>query len=151
MGNEILKNRRIDRSVIPLIAVRKQLERIVKDGNLKAAVLATGDGLTLVAPVNDDQSEAISALAGYLNRAKSLIEKNLLYTPATDITFTGQDGTIFHCRYLELFDELVTLAVVTTGAAPSEKILSRAMRGIMRIMRKHDHFPLGTADDAGGA
>ncbi|EIC22074.1 MULTISPECIES: hypothetical protein [Thiorhodovibrio] len=138
--NENNKDRRIDRSAIPLIAVRKQLERIVKDGNLKAAVLASSDGLTLVAPVNDDQSEAISALAGYLNKAKSLIEKNLLNTAATDITFTGQDGTTFHCRYLELFDELVTLAVITKGAAPSGEILSRAMSGIMRIMRKHDQL-----------
>jgi len=128
------KDRRKDRSDIPMEAVKKQLEQVAREGGFKAALLTTEDGFDVVNIDSSLDPDALAALSGFVWR----MTKN-----AVDLTgFHGMDqiamsvgeGDSVICRSFDIEGQPVVLTVIAKLTPPYRDLTDRAMEGIRRIL-----------------
>jgi len=134
-------DRRVDRTDEPIPAVEKQLKRLVADGDLLAAVLAGEDGLTIVSSESESEErsdpEIVSALVGHISRIRGFAEVSFFKDRVRDLMIGDVSGLSCHCRFFDLMDQPVTLAIVLRNSERAEEILERGETGIRRIIRIH--------------
>jgi hypothetical protein len=134
--------RRRRRSDDPLVAMRFQLEQVMADFTLKACVLATDEGLLLVAPraVDEDDAEVLAAM-GTMQRTEdgSFVNQTLVQTCLQGMTIADGDQNVFAQEFWA-WDQPWTLVALGTLSRAQELSVMRAIMGIRRIARQNAPF-----------
>jgi hypothetical protein len=129
-----LRERRRDRSHIPIEAVKKQLEFIAREGRFKAALLATEEGFDVVEIESNLDSDSLAALAGMVWDMNVNTRDFTGAYQIDHITMNGKTGDSIVCQFFELLGQPVALIVIVENASVCRKLTDRAVEGIKRIL-----------------
>lgn len=128
------KDRRKDRTDMPMEAVQKQLEHIAREGGFKAALLTTEEGLTVVDIESELDSDALAALAGFAwDMNRNAVDMTGL-EDIDQITLGGENGDSILCRSFEVSGQPVVLVAIAGVKTPYRDLTDRAVEGIRRIL-----------------
>lgn len=128
------KDRRKDRTEIPMDAVRKQLEYIARDGGFKAALLTTEDGFAVVDIESKLDSDALAALAGFVWKMNENVLDLTGFEKIDQITMSGPSGDSVICQSFEVLEQPVVLIVIAGVKSAYRELTDRAVEGIKRIL-----------------
>lgn len=128
------KDRRKDRSEVPMEAVKKQLEHIAREGGFKAALLTTEDGFAVVDIESDLDPDALAALSGFVWKMNMNAVDLTGFETIDQISLSGSSCDSVICQSFEIDGEPVVLTVIACVAAPYRALTDRAVEGIRRIM-----------------
>ncbi len=128
------KDRRNDRSEIPMDAVRKQLEYIARDGGFKAALLTTEEGFAVVDIESKLDSDALAALAGFVWKMNENVLDLTGFENIDQITMSGPSGDSVICKSFEVLEQPVVLIVIAGVESAYRELTDRAVEGIKRIL-----------------
>ncbi|MBW1971449.1 MAG: hypothetical protein JRI44_01235 [Deltaproteobacteria bacterium] len=129
--------RRKDRSDIPYKAAKKQLEYIAREGEFKAALMTTEDGLLVVDISSQYNNEELGGIAALLNEVKKRIE--LVVQFQTDqIVIKDRSGLSFICRFFKVLGQTVSLTVIAPESSPKQELTDRAIQGLKRILEREN-------------
>ncbi|HRW78761.1 MAG TPA: hypothetical protein P5207_08855 [Candidatus Sabulitectum sp.] len=131
-----LFERRRDRTEIPIDAVKKQLEKIAREGGFKAALLATREGFDVVETESGIDSSILAALAGLLFEMSTEIRDFSGARHLDHLTMSGPRGDAVICRFFDLMDQPVALIIITEMQSRYRELTDRAVDGIKRILEK---------------
>ncbi len=131
---EFKKDRRKDRSEIPMDAVKKQLEHIAREGGFKAALLATDEGFAVVDIESRLDSGSLAALAGFIWEMNKEALDLTGFKQIDQITMSGKTGDSVICQSFEVIDQHVILIVIADVKSEYRKLTDRAVEGIKRIL-----------------
>lgn len=129
-----LRERRKDRTDIPIDAVKKQLEHVARDGGFKAALLATEDGFDVVDIESNLDSSSLAALAGFIWEINQDILDLTGFKQIDQITLNGKSGDSVICQSFEVMDQQVVLIVIASAESEYRPLTDRAVEGIKRIL-----------------
>ncbi len=129
-----LRERRRNRTEIPIDAVKRQLEHIADEGKFKAALLATEEGFDVVEIESGMDSAALAALAGMVWEMNTSVRDFTGARHIDHVTMSGPKGDSVICRFFELLDQNVALIVIAELESPFRKITDKAVKGIKRIL-----------------
>ena len=128
------KDRRKNRSEIPMTAVKKQLEHIARKGGFKAAILTTEDGFAVVDIESKLDSSSLAALAGFVWKMNNNVLDLIGFENIDQITMSGLSGDSVICQSFEVMDQPVVLIVIASVESPHRKLTDQAVEGIKRIL-----------------
>ncbi|NOQ23066.1 MAG: hypothetical protein GQ565_10530 [Candidatus Aegiribacteria sp.] len=128
------KDRRKNRSEIPMKAVKKQLEEIARKGGFKAALLTTEDGFAVVNIESELDSSSLAALAGFVWTMNMNVLDLTGFEGLDQITMSGPSGDSIICQSFEVMDQPVVLIAIASVESPYRKLTDRAVEGIKRIL-----------------
>jgi len=128
------KDRRKDRSDVPMEAVRKQLEHIAREGGFKAALMTTEDGFAVVDVESNLDSAALAALSGFVWKMNRNAVDLTGFSSIDQITMSGPSCDSVICRSFDIEGESVVLTVIARVDAPYRELTDRAVDGIRRIL-----------------
>lgn len=128
------RDRRKDRTEIPMDAVKKQLERVAHDGGFKAALLATEDGFAVVDAESELDSGCLAALAGFIWDMNQEVRDLTGFKQIDQITMSGKTGDTVICQSFEVMDQHVVLIVLASVESSFRELTDRAIEGIKRIL-----------------
>jgi len=128
------KDRRKDRSEIPMDAVKKQLEHIAREGGFKAALLATDEGFAVVDIESKLDSGSLAALAGFIWEMNKEALDLTGFKQIDQITMSGKSGDSVICQSFEVTGQHVILIVIADVKSEYRKLTDRAVEGIKRIL-----------------
>lgn len=146
-SDEKKTERRRDRSSIPTEAAKKQLEYIVRLGEMEAALLATEDGLAVV-HTDAENTESFAVLAGFLWSVSKQIEDISELNEIDQIALTDPTGRTILCRFFDLLGQPVVLGIICGEIDASTRALTeRAISGLRRIFAEHGGMALQGVQD----
>ena len=128
------KDRRRNRSEIPMEAIKIQLEHIAREGGFKAALLTTEDGFTVVNIESELDSSSLAALAGFIWTMNMNVLDLTGFEGLDQITMSGPSGDSVICQSFEVMDQPVVLIVIANLESHHRKLTDRAVDGIKRIL-----------------
>ena len=128
------KDRRKDRSEIPMDAVKKQLEHVAREGSFKAALLATEDGFAVVDIESRLDSSALAALAGFVWEMYKDVLDLVGFERIDQITMSGKSGDSVIWQSFEVMDQPVVLIVIADVESARRELTDHAVEGIKRIL-----------------
>lgn len=128
------KDRRKNRSEIPMDAVKKQLEQIAREGNFKAALLTTEDGFAVVDIESKLDSSSLAALAGFIWTMNLNVLDLTGFKKIDQITMSGLTGDSVICQSFEVMDQPVVLIAIASVDSAYRELTDRAVEGIKRIL-----------------
>lgn len=128
-----LKERRRDRTHIPVEAVKKQLEYIAAEGHFKAALLATEEGFDVVEIDSELDPASLAALASMVWDMNVNAREFTGPYQIDHITMNGHTGDSVICHFFELLDQPVALIVIAEETPVYRELTDRAVEGIKRI------------------
>ena len=128
------RNRRRDRSEIPMDAVKKQLEQIARKGGFKAALLTTEDGFAVVDIESKLDSSSLAALAGFVWTMNMNVLDLTGFETIDQLTMSGPSGDSVICQSFEVLEQPVVLIVIASVGSEHRKLTDRAVEGIKRIL-----------------
>lgn len=128
------RDRRKDRSEIPMDAVKKQLEHVARDTGFKAALLATEEGFAVVDIESKLDSSVLAALAGFVWDVNKEAIDLTGFMHIDQVTMSGKSGDSIICQSFELLDQPVVLIVIASVELEYRQLIDRAVEGIKRIM-----------------
>ena len=128
------RERRKNRSEIPMTAVKKQLEQITREGGFKAALLTTEDGFSVVDVESKLDSGSLAALAGFVWKMNQNVFDLTGFETIDQITMSGISGDSVICRSFEVLDQPVVLIVIADVESAYRDLTDRAVEGIKRIL-----------------
>jgi hypothetical protein len=128
------KDRRKDRSDVPMEAVRKQLEHIAREGGFKAALLTTEDGFAVVDIESNLDSDALAALSGFVWRMNRNAVELTGFASIDQISMSGHSCDSVICQSFDISGEPVVLTVIACVETPYRSLTDRAVEGIRRIL-----------------
>ena len=139
--------RRRRRSDDPLVAMRYQLAQVMEDFGLQACVLASDEGLLLVAPdsIGVEDAELLAAL-GTMPRGEdgAFEHRALLESCLQSLTIrpdaSGADSPGLFAKEFWAWDQPWTLVALGQPSRAQELSLMRAIMGIRRIARQNGPF-----------
>ena len=129
------RDRRRDRSEIPMDAVKKQLEQIAREGSFKAALLTTEDGFAVVDIESKLDSSSLAALAGFVWTMNMNFFDLEGFEQIDQITLSGPSGDTVICQSFEVLEQPVVLIVIASIESVHRKLTDRAVEGIKRILQ----------------
>jgi len=129
-----LKERRRNRTEIPIDAVKKQLEYIAAEGGFKAALLATEEGFDVAEIDSEMDPGALAALAGLVWDMNINAREFTGPFQIDHITMNGHSGDSVICQFFELLGQPVALIVIAEEASAYRELTDRAVQGIKRIL-----------------
>ncbi|MHC4859793.1 MAG: hypothetical protein ACYTDY_06845 [Planctomycetota bacterium] len=135
-----MENRRRDRTLVRVDAVRKQLEHLAREGDLVMIAVQDETGLVL-GEVNISEEELEWDLAAFhqvLAGFRSLLGTHMDLHLPEEVRVAGLDGHRLVCRYLAYGDEVLTVLAVARGRHPPADLLDRAVSGVRRILAAID-------------
>ena len=133
-GMRLWKDRRKNRSEIPMKAVKIQLEHIARKGGFKAALLTTEDGFSVVNIESELDSSSLAALAGFIWTVNMNVLDLTGFEGLDQITMSGPSGESVICQSFEVMDQPVVLIVIASVESPHRKLTDYAVEGIKRIL-----------------
>lgn len=128
------KDRRKDRSDVPMEAVRKQLEHIAREGGFKAALLTTEDGFAVADIKSNLDSDALAALSGFVWRMNRNAIDLTGFGSIDQITMSGPACDSVICQSFDIEGEPVVLTVIACVEDQYRELTDRAVEGIRRIL-----------------
>lgn len=142
--------RRRRRSDNPLVAMRYQLMQVMEDVNLAACVLASEEGLLLVAPatLSEQDADLLAALPTLAQGSALATDNGLVlldspvvqsYLEALSPALRAAPGEASPRLYTQEFwawDQPLTLVALGALSRSQELTLMRAIMGIRRIARQ---------------
>ena len=128
------KDRRKNRSELPMKAVKMQLEDIAREGGFKAALLTTEDGFAVANIESELDSSSLAALAGFVWTMNMNVLDLTGFEGLDQITMTGASGDSVICQSFEVMDQPVVLIVIASVESPYRELTDRAVEGIKRIL-----------------
>ncbi len=128
------RDRRKNRSEIPMEAVKKQLEQIAREGGFKAALLTTEDGFAVVDIESKLDSSSLAALAGFVWTVNMNVLDLTGFEKIDQITMSGPTGDSVICQSFEVMDQPVVLIVIASVDSAYRELTDRAVEGIKRIL-----------------
>ncbi len=128
------KDRRKNRSEIPMKAVKIQLEQIAREGGFKAALLTTEDGFAVVNIESELDPSSLAALAGFIWTMNMNVLDLTGFEGLDQITMSGPSGDSVICQSFEVMDQPVVLIVIASVDSQHRKLTDRAVDGIKRIL-----------------
>ena len=128
------KDRRKDRSDVPMEAVKKQLEHIAREGGFKAALLTTEDGFAVVDVESNLDSDALAALSGFVWSMNRNAVELTGFSSIDQLTMSGRSCDTVICQSFDISGEPVVLTVIACVDTPYRDLTDRAVEGIRRIL-----------------
>lgn len=125
--------RRRNRSDVPLEAAKKQLEYIARENDLKAALLATEEGISVVDIDSQYDADFLAAIAGFLLKTSKELEDLDDLAGVDQISMRTPSGNTLICRFFNLLEMPVVLGILTGQDDAMRPITERAITGILRI------------------
>jgi predicted regulator of Ras-like GTPase activity (Roadblock/LC7/MglB family) len=109
------------------------LKQMNERGQFRVAVLATSDGLPVATVSTPDDTEAAAAMAAVLQRVAKQARGPLGMAEVEELVLQSRDRTRMVCRYFQVGNEELILAVMVDPGAYYRSATSRAMREIETI------------------
>jgi len=128
------KDRRKDRTEIPMDAVKKQLEHVASEGSFKAALLATEDGFAVVDVESNLDSQSLAALAGFVWDLNLEVYDLTGFNQIDQFTMSGKSGDSVICQSFVVMDQPVVLIVIADVKSKYRELTDHAVDGIKRIL-----------------
>lgn len=129
-----MKDRRKDRSEIPLEAAKKQLEHIAREGGFRAALLTTEDGFAVVDIDSQLDSDALAALAGFVWKMNSNALDLTGLQDIDEISLSGPSGDSIICQSFEVAGQPAVLVVIASVEPLYRELTDKAVDGLRRIL-----------------
>jgi hypothetical protein len=128
------RERRKDRSEIPVNALKKQLEHFAQEGDYKAAMLATGNGFIAVDNGSGLETDQLTDIAGLAwNLSRTVYGKDFM--EGTDQIFLRDgSGSTICCSFFVVARQLVALTFLTQMDSAKHELTERTRQGITRII-----------------
>ena len=135
-----MEDRRTDRSLVRVEAVRKQLEQVAREGEFKLMLLQddTGHVLEQVDGTDDDHEKDLASFHRVLTGFKALLTEHMSLHRPEEAAVVAMDGHRLVCRFLEYGDSELLLIIVTRGRQAPRDLVDRAVQGIQRILTALD-------------
>jgi predicted regulator of Ras-like GTPase activity (Roadblock/LC7/MglB family) len=97
---------------VPKASFEKTLERINREGNFEASVLASPEGLLIATAPSDYDTDITAAMVALLSSVAQQAQDHVGMTPPDEISIRASDGMRLVCRCLSVDGEDFTLAVM---------------------------------------
>ena len=128
------QERRKDRSIKQIEALKKQLQHVAIEGGFKAALLATADGELINDIESTYQSDKLSDLANTICKMIPNAREKADLSPIKQITLTDDSGITMLFRLFRVLDQPVVLVVITSNKIDKNELIERAVSGVKRIL-----------------
>jgi hypothetical protein len=129
------KDRRKDRTEIPVNAIKKQLEHLAREGKFSAAILATENSYISVNLDSDLVPDQLSILARSIWKMSRIADElNDIWNiqQVNLIEKSGENGVFFHS--FEVKKQFVVLICIAKVTAVHSELIENATKGIARII-----------------
>ena len=126
--------RRKDRSIKQIEALKKQLQYVARKGGFKAALLATADGELINDIASTYQSDKLSDLANTIGQMIPNARKKADLSTMKQITLTDDSGNTMYFRFFKVLDQPIVLIVITSNKIEKNELIERAVSGVKRIL-----------------
>ncbi len=126
--------RRKDRSIKQIEALKKQLQYVARKGGFKAALLATADGELINDIASTYQSDKLSDLANTIGQMIPNARKKADLSTMKQITLTDDSGNTMYFRFFKVLDQPIVLIVITSNKIEENELIERAVSGVKRIL-----------------
>ncbi|MCJ7567517.1 MAG: roadblock/LC7 domain-containing protein [Anaerolineales bacterium] len=110
------------------------LEQMTDNGDFKAIVLASDEGLPLAAVPSPYDSDTTAAMVALLQRVSREARDQLDMAKVDEVTISDCERIRLVCRYLEVDGDLLILAVMVPPNAYYRRVTNRAVRRIKDIL-----------------
>jgi predicted regulator of Ras-like GTPase activity (Roadblock/LC7/MglB family) len=114
------------------VAFEKILQELNRDGDFKAAVLSTTEGLSLASAPAGYEDEMAAAMVALLNKVARQARQQLNLAQVDELSLVGDDRTRLACRYFSLDGQDLVLAVLV----PSDHYYRRRTNQAIREFRQ---------------
>jgi predicted regulator of Ras-like GTPase activity (Roadblock/LC7/MglB family) len=114
------------------VAFEKILQELNRDGDFKAAVLSTTEGLSLASAPAGYEDEMAAAMVALLNKVARQARQQLNLAQVDELSLVGDDRTRLACRYFSLDGQDLVLAVLV----PSDHYYRRRTNQAIREIRQ---------------
>ena len=114
------------------VAFEKILQELNRDGDFKAAVLSTTEGLSLASAPTGYEDEMAAAMVALLNKVARQARQQLNLAQVDELSLVGDDRTRLACRYFSLDGQDLVLAVLV----PSDHYYRRRTNQAIRKIRQ---------------
>jgi len=129
------RERRRDRSGLPVNAIKKQLDHLSREGKFKVAILATENSLISVNIDSELDSSQISTIARSIWKISKIANE---FEEVLDIhqislsEMSGENGII--CYSFTVRKQMVVLICITKVESVHSELIEKASKGIVRII-----------------
>lgn len=129
------RERRKDRSELPVKALKKLLEHFAREGEFKVAMMATEKGFISVNIDSKLGTGQLSAIARIVWKFSRILHDQKLLKDIQHILLcdkSGEEGMI--CHSFEIQKQMIVLIILTSVQPPQAELIEKATKGISRIM-----------------
>ena len=129
------KDRRKDRSAIPVKAIKKQLEHLAREGKFNAAILATKNSYISINLDSNLEANQLSTIARSIWKISRIADElNDIWTiqQINIIEESEENGIIFHSFMVK--KQHIVLICITKMAAVQSELIENTTRGLIRIL-----------------
>ena len=109
-------------------ALQRALREMVQEGQFRAAVVASIDGLPLATAGRSADKELMAGVAAWL---KEYAERT--HVSLDEIVARDSQGNCFVSRYFSVGDDPLLLAVKVPPGQPHRRLTNKAIRDIKRV------------------
>ena len=110
------------------------LEQTTDNGDFRAVVLASDEGLPLASVPSHYDSEATAAMVALLQRVSREARDQLAMAKVDEVTISDCERIRLVCRYLEVGGDVLILAVMVPPKVYYRRVTNRAVRRIKDIL-----------------
>lgn len=112
--------------------LREILATMKKQGGFEAAVLTSLDGLTIATVPADFESDIAAAMVAMLQRVSHDAQSELHMAPIDEVTIRDQAFTRLVCRYIEIEEQRLILAVIVPDGGVYRRVTNQAIQNIAK-------------------
>ena len=109
-------------------ALQRALRKMIQEGQFRAAVVASIDGLPLATAGRSADKELMAGVAAWL---KEYAERT--HVSLDEIVARDSQGNCFVSRYFNVGDDPLLLAVKAPPGQPHRRLTNKAIREIKRV------------------
>ncbi len=129
------RERRKDRSGMPINAIKKQLDHLAREGKFKAAILATENSFISVNIDSELESSQLSTIARSIWKISRITNdfEDLRDIQQINLSeMSGENGII--CHSFTVMKKMVVLICITKVESVHSELIEKASKGIIRII-----------------
>ena len=110
------------------------LEQMTDNGDFRAVVLASDEGLPLAAVPSHYDSDTTAAMVALLQRVSREARDQLEMAKVDEVTISDCEHIRLVCRYVEVGGDMLILAVMVPSGTYYRRVTNRAVRRIKDIL-----------------
>ena len=110
------------------------LEQMTDNGNFKAVVLASDEGLPLASVPSPYDSDTTAAMVALLQKVSREARDQLEMAKVDEVTISDCERIRLVCRYVEVDEDILILAVMVPSDTYYRRVTNRAVRRIKDIL-----------------